>query len=118
MEKTMIEAAVAQWLARFEKGLSATDDSLLNSLFHADSHWRDCLACTCRIQTVSGSDNVVAVLRTHLQRARPSGFAIDPGRTPPRRVTRAGTETVEAIFKFATVDGHGSGVVRLTPDAG
>jgi len=118
MEKTMIEAAVAQWLARFEKGLSAADDFLLKSLFHADSHWRDVLALTWRIQTVSGRDDVVAALRTDLGCARPSGFAIDPGRTPLRRVTRAGTETIEAIFKFETNEGRGSGVVRLTPDSG
>jgi len=30
--------------------------------------------------------------------ARPSGFAIDAGPTPPRRVRRAGRETIEAIF--------------------
>jgi putative flavoprotein involved in K+ transport len=33
-------------------------------------------------------------------------------------VTRAGTRTIEAIFAFETAEGSGSGVLRLTPDAG
>jgi putative flavoprotein involved in K+ transport len=117
MDETTIEATVARWLARFERALAA-GDSPFQPLFLADSHWRDVLALTWRIQTVSGRDDVVTALRTHRERARPSGFAIDPARTPPGRATRAGTETIEAIFKFETVDGHGSGVVRLMPGAG
>jgi thioredoxin reductase len=49
--------------------------------------------------------------------ARPTGFEIDPHRTAPRNVTRAGTNAIEAIFSFETADGRGSGVLRLTPDA-
>ena len=41
---------------------------------------------------------------------------MDCGRTPPRRVTRAGREAVEAIFGFVTACGRGSGVLRLTAD--
>ena len=32
-------------------------------------------------------------------------------------MTRAGTEAIEAIFRFETAAGRGSGVVRLVPDA-
>ena len=110
------DAEVTGWLSQFEKALSTVDDSLLASLFHADSHWRDVLALTWRIETVSGSQAVAAAL---LARQRtPSHFAIASDRTPPRTVTRAGRETVEAIFSFETADGRGDGVVRLTPDAG
>ena len=50
--------------------------------------------------------------------AGPAGrFQDDPDRTAPRQVTRAGTNAIEAIFKFETADGRGSGVLRLTPDA-
>ena len=41
----------------------------------------------------------------------------DPHRTAPRNVTRAGTNAIEAIFRFYTAEGRGSGVLRLTPDA-
>ena len=36
----------------------------------------------------------------------------------PRRVTRAGTSTIETIFKFETRLGRGDGILRLIPDAG
>jgi len=109
------DAEVTGWLSQFEKALSTVDDSLLASLFHADSHWRDVLALTWRIETVSGSQAVAAALRA--RQRTPSRFAIASDRTPPRTVTRAGRETVEAIFSFETADGRGDGVVRLTPDA-
>jgi len=38
-------------------------------------------------------------------------------RTAPRQVTRAGTRAIEAIFRFETAEGRGSGVLRLIPDA-
>ena len=48
---------------------------------------------------------------------QPTGFKVDPERTTPRRVTRAGTTAIEAIFRFKTAEGLGSGVLRLIPDA-
>jgi cation diffusion facilitator CzcD-associated flavoprotein CzcO len=107
-----------QWLAQFERALAASDATRLKALFHRDSHWRDVLAFTWRLTTVDGADAIVRELAAHAVRARPSGFAIEPRRTPPRRVTRSGTEAVEAIFRFETVEGRCDGVLRLTPDAG
>ena len=46
----------------------------------------------------------------------PGGFSVDTARAAPRRVSRAGTETIEAIFKFETEIGRGSGILRLIPD--
>ncbi len=109
--------AVENWLAQFERALAAADADVLSSLFHADSYWRDVLALTWRIETVGGADAIVSELNAHAARARPSGFKIDPRRTAPRRVTRAGTAAIEAIFCFETAEGRGSGVVRLIPDA-
>src|SRR5262249_10288372 len=114
MTQRTIASVVADWLSRFEKALSSPDNAPLAALFHADSHWRDVLALTWRIDTVSGGDAVVAALRA--AQKPPSRLAIDVGRTPPREVTRAGTKTIEAIFSFATADGRGDGVLRLTPD--
>ena len=113
-----IERAAADWLVQFENALSTVDRVKLGSLFHADSHWRDVLAFTWQIETISGGESVVEGLGDRVARTQPSRFAIDPQRTPPRRVIRAGVETIEAIFAFETVDGRGSGVVRLTPGAG
>ena len=113
-----IERVAADWLARLEKALSTADRAKLRSLFHVDSHWRDVLALTWQIETVSGGESVVHGLGDHVARTHPSRFAIDSQRTPPRRVVRAGVETIEAIFAFETIDGRGSGVVRLTPEPG
>ncbi len=51
------------------------------------------------------------------RRAAPTSFTIDPDRAAPHWVTRAGTTTIEAIFRFETPEGRGSGIVRLIPDA-
>jgi putative flavoprotein involved in K+ transport len=112
-----IAAAADQWLGQFERALAATDDTRLRALFHRDSHWRDVLALTWRIKTIDGAEAILRELKEHAGRARPSEFGVDPDRTPPRRVTRAGTEAIEAIFGFETADGRCNGVLRLTPDS-
>jgi len=111
-----ITTIVANWLAQFETALAEPDGLLLKALFHPESHWRDVLALTWRIRTVSGLDVILRELKAHVARAHPTGFRIDPDRTAPRWVTRAGTNAIEAIFRFETAEGHGCGVLRLTPD--
>ena len=105
------------WLAQFETALAQSDDVLLETLFHLDSHWRDILALTWQIRTVSGLDSILGELKASAVRARPIAFRIDPDRTAPRLVTRAGTQTIEALFSFETAGGRGSGVLRLAPDS-
>jgi putative flavoprotein involved in K+ transport len=106
-----------RWLAQFERALSDRDNALLEALFHADSHWRDVLALTWRIITVNGPGAVLKDLRRLSERTRPRSFKVPSHRTAPRTVTRAGMESIEAIFTFETMEGRGSGVVRLRPDA-
>jgi thioredoxin reductase len=119
LDKTKdIAGDVEAWLAQFERALAKPGDGLLNTLFHPDSHWRDVLALTWDLRTVDGAGAILNELRTHAGEARPAGFRIDPQRTPPRHVTRAGTTAIEAIFKFETAVGRGTGMLRLIPDAG
>jgi cation diffusion facilitator CzcD-associated flavoprotein CzcO len=101
------------WLARLDESLARRDDAMLRDLFQADSHWRDILALTWRIQTVSGVTAIAPLLQAQAQRKRASGFRIDPERTAPRHVTRAGMKCIEALFRFETSEGQGSGVLRL-----
>jgi cation diffusion facilitator CzcD-associated flavoprotein CzcO len=112
--KAIPTVALAQnWLRQFEQALMS-DPTSLKALFHTDSYWRDVLALTWRITTIGGASDIGRELRTHASRARPAGFRIDPDRTPPRWVTRAGIEAIEVIFAFDTAEGRGSGVLRLT----
>jgi len=113
-----IPAGVQNWLAQFERALAEPDDAPLRALFHSDSYWRDLLALTWQIRTVNCADAILRDLREHARRAGVTGFRIDPDRTPPRAVTRAGIRAIEAIFKFETGQGRGSGVLRLIADAG
>jgi cation diffusion facilitator CzcD-associated flavoprotein CzcO len=113
-----VSIATENWLTQFEIALATSDDSLLKTLFHPESHWRDVLALSWNIQTINGAEAILEELKADAGRARPAGFAIDPDRAAPRTVTRAGTSAIEAIFKFETAQGRGSGILRLIPDTG
>jgi cation diffusion facilitator CzcD-associated flavoprotein CzcO len=105
------------WLAQFEDALARADRGLLEALFLTDSYWRDVLALSWNIQTLNGADAILTELKARAPGAVPTGFAIDPDRRAPRQVMRAGTNSIEAIFKFETAVGRGSGIIRLIPDA-
>src|SRR2546425_4323044 len=109
--------AADNWLAQFEEALAKPDDGSLKTLFHPDSYWRDVLALSWNIQTLNGADAILNELPQLARSAVPSGFAIAPNRAAPRKVMRAGPHAIEAIFKFETKVGRGSGIVRLIPDA-
>ncbi|MCP1912255.1 putative flavoprotein involved in K+ transport [Bradyrhizobium elkanii] len=112
-----ISVAADNWLVQFEDALASPDDVLLKPLFHPDSYWRDVLALSWNIQTVNRAFAIIEELPAHARHSAPHDFRIDADRAPPRRVTRAGTHAIEAIFKFETAVGRGHGIVRLIPDA-
>ena len=111
-----IAASVENWLTEFERALEHPKDGALRPLFHPESYWRDALALSWNLQTINGADAIQSELAHHAGQVSPSGFKIDAERAPPRRVRRAGTETIEAIFKFETAQGRGHGIIRLIPD--
>jgi thioredoxin reductase len=108
--------AADNWLGQFEEALGKPDDGALKALFHPDSYWRDVLALSWNIQTLNGADAILKALPPLAAKIQPSGFAVDPDRAAPRKVMRAGTNAIEAIFRFETKVGRGSGVIRLIPD--
>jgi cation diffusion facilitator CzcD-associated flavoprotein CzcO len=112
-----ISVAAENWLSQFESALAAADEVLLKTLFHPESYWRDVLALSWNLQTIGGADSIISELKARAVDAAPDGFKIDPARAAPRRVTRAGTPAIEAIFRFETAQGRGSGILRLFPDA-
>jgi cation diffusion facilitator CzcD-associated flavoprotein CzcO len=117
LDKTSDIAIEAQtWLKRFEAALSKADESALKALFHPESYWRDVLALSWNIQTLNGAPAILDGLKARVN--APQGLAIAPSRAAPRWVTRAGTNTIEAIFTFETAIGRGDGILRLTPENG
>src|SRR5258706_11058085 len=112
-----IATLAADWLADFERALATGDERALEELFDSESHWRDVLALTWRIGTLSGAHGLAAELLSHAAWAKPHGFEVDLRRTAPREVTRAGGKCIEAIFRFETAIGRGNGVLRLLPSA-
>ena len=112
-----ISVSAQAWLAAFERTLGTSDRAAFDSLFVAECFWRDVLALSWNLQTIAGRDAVARDLTALAPKAAPSNFRIAPNRAPPRWVTRAGTNTIEAIFDFETASGRGSGILRLVPDA-
>jgi putative flavoprotein involved in K+ transport len=105
------------WLEAFEAALVQRDREAIAVLFHADCHWRDILAFTWHFTAVAGRDNVAARLVAAQERAQAHGFHLPEGRRAPRHVKRVGTDSIEAIFEFQTIDGGGSGIFRLSAAA-
>ena len=103
---------VEHWLTTFEQALAGANDAALAALFTPDAHWRDLLALTWNVQTVSGAHKIAVALR----QSGATEFEIDMQRTPPRRVTRAGAPCIEAFFRFDTDRLHAQGLLRLCPD--
>ena len=111
-----ISVSAQAWLDAFERTLGTPDRAAHDNLFVAECFWRDVLALSWNLQTIAGRDAVARDLIAFAPKAAPSNFKIAPNRAPPRWVTRAGTNNIEAIFTFETALGHGSGILRLVPD--
>lgn len=107
--------AISLWLGAFEAAAARDDAAAAAALFLPDGHWRDLVAFTWHIRTVSGRGSIAAAFRETLAKVRPRQFRIAEKRTEPRLVTRAGVETIEAIIAFETATGTASGVLRLVP---
>ncbi|WP_043360697.1 NAD(P)/FAD-dependent oxidoreductase [Belnapia sp. F-4-1] len=112
------EATAATWLDEFAAALEAGEAARIAALFATECHWRDLLAFTWELHTVSGAEAIAGRLQPCLAAMAPRDVRLAEGRTPPRVVRRAGTEAVEAIFSFETVVGPCNGVVRLVQEAG
>lgn len=117
MPSTAVEATplAQRWLDALQAAIDARDHEALAELFVPHGHWRDIVAFTWNLYTFSGTDQLRTAFAEYLDPAQPSGFELDL-RTAPRFATRAGAETVEALFRFRTAVGTGRGVLRLVVD--
>lgn len=107
--------SAARWLGAFEKALASRDAGKIAPLFHDDCHWRDVLAFTWHFTAVEGRENVAARFAAEQEHTAAHRFHLPAGRKPPRKVRRVGIECIEAIFEFATAEGRGAGIFRLSP---
>lgn len=105
-----------QWLEGFDQHLRSRNGNGVSDLLGDDAHWRDILALTWHTGSLSGRENIAAQLIECAQDKKPENIEIDPSRTPPRWVTRAGCDCIEAIFRFKTAIGTGAGAVRLVQE--
>jgi cation diffusion facilitator CzcD-associated flavoprotein CzcO len=104
------------WLNSFGEALQAKDAAAAAGHFAAGGHWRDVLAFTWRLQTASGGAAIEAALAPTFERTKADNFHFAAERSLPRRVRRAGTDCIEAIFEFETAFGRANGVVRLVEE--
>lgn len=112
-------SAARTWLEQFNAALASGDPAGIAALFREDGHWRDILAMTGRIETLSGRAEVAPALLTAASVRGARGFMIDEKRTPPREVERAGEPAIEAIIRFETSIGPSAGILRIKcADAG
>jgi len=109
-----IRRSAEAWLAGFEAALASRDVEQIGALFHPDCQWRDILAFTWHITPAEGQQGVATRLAHEQLRTAAHGFHLPHDRRPPRKVTRLGIESIEAIFAFKTADGRGAGLLRLS----
>jgi cation diffusion facilitator CzcD-associated flavoprotein CzcO len=89
---------------------------LLDELFLDDCHWRDLLALTWKIQTLSGKKHVINKIYDSALNVQAKGFLVDKNRVQPRKVTRADKIVIEVILTFENKFGKCEGIVRLYND--
>jgi cation diffusion facilitator CzcD-associated flavoprotein CzcO len=104
------------WLEQLELAIGMGDSAGLGALFLAESYWRDAVALTWTLRTYCGREAIALALMPAFRTVGAKNFELDRSSTPPRHVTRIGTETTEAFFTFETTIGRGRGVIRLCPD--
>ena len=108
---------VEKWLGQLKQALIQHDSQSLNALFLPQSYWRDVLALTGNIQTLCGAQTISEAISERSKDAGLSNIHVELADMLPRRVTRVGTEAIEAFFIFETSVGRGRGIVRLCPDS-
>lgn len=115
VEESLQNIAASRWLESFAAALAGGNRHALTALFHADSHWRDMVTFTGRIATLSGGAEIANALATASRASQTRAFAIDPQRSAPAQVLRAGYTVLEVFFKFETATSRARGIVRLDP---
>jgi len=108
---------VDQWVTALSAAIEKRSVTAVAALMDLNGYWRDMLAFTWSITPVQGAQEIATLMVDQQAATNARGFSVAEGRTPPRRVQRAGLNVIEGIFRFETEVGRGLGVVRLLADA-
>jgi cation diffusion facilitator CzcD-associated flavoprotein CzcO len=101
------------WLSEFRLALAKQDQSAIREMFQTDCHWRNLCGISWQIATFSGREALSVEFCRRAAEVEASEFEIATTIHAPRKTILAGQEVTEAIFRFATINGPGIGVVRL-----
>ncbi len=100
---------ISDWLAAFDKALSAGDAAAAADLFEDDSYWRDLVSFTWNIKTMEGRDSIQKMLAARLSDTKPSNWKLDGQATHADGVS-------EGWITFETATSRGKGHLRLKGD--
>jgi putative flavoprotein involved in K+ transport len=111
-----LQSHVQAWLDRWNGALAASDAQALAGLLCPDSHWRDALALTWRIGTLSGRAEIVRELHAKSRAAECGGWVAHP-RFPAIALANLGEEeTIRCALRFESKTGPCDAFVRLKRD--
>ena len=111
-----VESLAQHWAEKFNAAIETMDFVGLGELFTDDSHWRDLLALTWRIETQSGCQSLQEKILASAKSQEMKNFKLDKRRSVPKLVERAGQYCIEAFASFDTNVGKCVSVFRLLPD--
>ena len=98
---------VAEWLAKFDRGLASGDAHAVTGLFREDALWRDIVSFTWNIHTAEGLAAIGRLVDACATETAPHRFTADAG------AARMTNGIVESEFTFETKVSRGRGIVRL-----
>jgi hypothetical protein len=107
-----------EWIDKFATVVGGGDVSLLHTVVHEESWWRDALALSWDYRTIHGLSPLISFLQNRLSDIGFCSFKLrEQGSFTPNHVTITEDITwIESVFSFETAVGRGDGLVRLTPD--
>jgi hypothetical protein len=107
-----------EWIDRFATVVAGGNVSLLHTVVHDESWWRDALALSWDYHTIHGLSTLTAFLQSRLSDIGFGSFKLrEQGSFTPNQVTLTeDISWIESVFSFETAVGRGEGVFRLTPN--
>ena len=103
------------WLHAFEAALVSRDAAQIAALFHDDCHWRDVLAFTWHFTAVKAATKSQHGLPQDRSERGRTGFICHPAASRPAGFAASASIVSRQSFEFATVEGRGAGIIRLSP---